>query len=169
MNSTLFLRRLARLPPARPSLRASVSTPLHPSRPATTTSTPSAPTPASQWPPRADEIIAANEHPDPAKPIMRLSQAQRDWLAAAVRVNQTGELAARLIYLAQAPPVLRSHPHLRPTMDHMYAQEQGHFDLFSRMIVDHRIRPTAMYPVWELAATFLGWSTAVLGREAAMA
>lgn len=26
-----------------------------------------------------------------------------------------------------------------------------------------------MYPVWSLAATALGWSTAVLGREAAMA
>lgn len=100
---------------------------------------------------------------------MRLTDAQRDWLASAIRVNQTGELAARLIYLAQAPPVLRSHPHLRTTMDHMYDQEQGHFDVFSKMIVDHKVRPTAMYPIWEVAASFLGWSTAVMGREAAMA
>ncbi|KAI5301808.1 hypothetical protein KEM56_001338 [Ascosphaera pollenicola] len=54
-------------------------------------------------------------------------------------------------------------------MDHMYKQEQGHFDLFSKMIVDHYVRPTAMYPIWEIAASFLGWSTAVMGREAAMA
>lgn len=26
-----------------------------------------------------------------------------------------------------------------------------------------------MYPIWEAAATFLGWSTGTLGREAAMA
>lgn len=26
-----------------------------------------------------------------------------------------------------------------------------------------------MYPVWQVAATVLGWSTAVMGREAAMA
>src|SRR5271154_153085 len=33
----------------------------------------------------------------------------------------------------------------------------------------HRIRPTAMYPVWQAAATWLGWSTGMMGREAAMA
>ncbi len=31
------------------------------------------------------------------------------------------------------------------------------------------MRPTALYPVWSALASGLGWSTAVLGREAAMA
>jgi len=31
------------------------------------------------------------------------------------------------------------------------------------------VRPTAMYPVWTLAASALGWGTAIMGREAAMA
>lgn len=51
----------------------------------------------------------------------------------------------------------------------MYDQEAGHFKTFNHLLAKHRIRPTVMYPVWRLAATALGWSTAVMGREAAMA
>lgn len=54
-------------------------------------------------------------------------------------------------------------------MKHMYDQEAGHYKYFNSVLSKHRIRPTAMYPVWYAAASFLGWSTAVLGREAAMA
>lgn len=54
-------------------------------------------------------------------------------------------------------------------MRHMYDQEKGHFDKFNALLAKHRIRPTAMYPVWKVAATALGWSTAIMGREAAMA
>ena len=54
-------------------------------------------------------------------------------------------------------------------MQHMYDQEAGHFKTFNELLAKHRIRPTVMYPVWQLAATALGWSTAVMGREAAMA
>ena len=51
----------------------------------------------------------------------------------------------------------------------MYTQEAGHFSTFSTLLAKHRIRPTAMYPIWKLAATALGWGTGVMGREAAMA
>lgn len=54
-------------------------------------------------------------------------------------------------------------------MKHMYDQEAGHFSKFNELLAKHRIRPTAMYPVWHAAATVLGWSTGALGREAAMA
>ncbi|KAB8071640.1 ubiquinone biosynthesis protein COQ7-domain-containing protein [Aspergillus leporis] len=103
------------------------------------------------------------------KPKYALSQKQREFLDSALRVNQAGELAATLIYTAQTPQVVRSHPHLRPLMKHMYDQEAGHFSTFNHMIAKHRVRPTAMYPIWEVAATFLGWSTGAMGREAAMA
>ncbi|KAK2868003.1 hypothetical protein FQN49_003248 [Arthroderma sp. PD_2] len=100
---------------------------------------------------------------------MVLTPSQRAYLSRALRVNHAGELAATLIYSAQTPPVVRSHPHLRPLMKHMYDQEAGHFSIFNEMLATHRVRPTAMYPVWQAAATFLGWSTGVMGREAAMA
>jgi 3-demethoxyubiquinol 3-hydroxylase len=105
----------------------------------------------------------------PTKPSYILSKAQREYLDGALRVNQAGELAATLIYAAQKPPVIRSHPHLRPLMKHMYDQEAVHLSSFNHLVAKHQVRPTAMYPIWEVAATFLGWSTAVMGREAAMA
>ncbi|EKV04212.1 Ubiquinone biosynthesis protein Coq7, putative [Penicillium digitatum] len=104
-----------------------------------------------------------------SKPLYVLSKEQREFMNSALRVNQAGELAATLIYKAQTPQIVRSHPHLRPLMKHMYDQEAGHLKTFNHLITKHRIRPTAMYPAWEIAATFLGWSTAALGREAAMA
>lgn len=51
----------------------------------------------------------------------------------------------------------------------MYSQEARHFSIFNEMLAKHRIRPTAMYPVWSAAASVLGWGTGLLGREAAMA
>jgi ubiquinone biosynthesis monooxygenase Coq7 len=51
----------------------------------------------------------------------------------------------------------------------MYDQEAGHFKTFNHLLAKHRVRPTAMTPIWTLAASTLGWGTAILGREAAMA
>ncbi len=106
---------------------------------------------------------------DPKKPPAQLSQEQRQFLDRALRVNQAGELAATLIYTAQTPPLLQSHPHLRSLMKHMYDQEAGHFATFNKLLAKHRVRPTAMYPMWKAAASILGWSTGVMGREASMA
>jgi 3-demethoxyubiquinol 3-hydroxylase len=120
-----------------------------------------------------------------------LTKAQRDFLTSAVsstnqtylkiktvtltdiksqlRVNQAGELAATLIYASQMPPIVTSYPQLRPLMKHMHDQEAGHFKTFNALLAKHRIRPTAMYPLWSVMASALGWGTAILGREAAMA
>lgn len=54
-------------------------------------------------------------------------------------------------------------------MKHMYDQEAGHFETFNKLIAKHRVRPTAMYPLWSAMSYGLGWTTAVMGREAAMA
>ena len=90
-------------------------------------------------------------------------------MAIQLRVNHAGELAATLIYSSQAPVVTRSYPLLRPLIKRMYDQESGHLDTFKALLVKHRVRPTAMYPIWRVAASTLGWSTAIMGRETAMA
>lgn len=54
-------------------------------------------------------------------------------------------------------------------MQHMYAQEAGHLSTFNHLLARHRVRPSAMYPIWKIASTALGWGTAIMGREAAMA
>ncbi|KAB8206221.1 ubiquinone biosynthesis protein COQ7-domain-containing protein [Aspergillus parasiticus] len=121
------------------------------------------------WGKSHDASPSPDTFPSSSKPKYVLSQKQREFLDSALRVNQAGELAATLIYKAQTPQVVRSHPHLRPLMKHMYDQEAGHFSTFNQMVAKHQVRPTAMYPIWEVAATFLGWSTGAMGREAAMA
>ncbi|KAK2069544.1 hypothetical protein P8C59_004112 [Phyllachora maydis] len=100
---------------------------------------------------------------------MAPSRALRDFLSSALRVNQAGELAATLIYTYQTPRVVAREPHLRPLMQHMHAQEVGHLATFDALLARHRVRPTALYPVWSVLASGLGWATAALGREAAMA
>ncbi|KAH6842547.1 ubiquinone biosynthesis protein COQ7-domain-containing protein [Chaetomium sp. MPI-CAGE-AT-0009] len=112
-----------------------------------------------------------NPNPNPAapKPKKPLTPAQQAFLSSALRVNQTGELAATLIYTAQTPPVVAREPHLRPLMRHMYEQEAGHLSTFNTLLAKHRVRPSALYPLWSVLATGLGWTTGVMGREAAMA
>jgi 3-demethoxyubiquinol 3-hydroxylase len=105
----------------------------------------------------------------PATKEMKMSSEQKEFLDSALRVNQAGELAATLIYKAQTPPLLQTNPNLRSLMRHMHDQEAGHFATFNELLAKHRVRPTAMYPVWQAAASILGWSTGVMGREAAMA
>ncbi|KAM0200301.1 hypothetical protein ACHAPA_003362 [Fusarium lateritium] len=112
---------------------------------------------------------ASAASPESSKKLKPLTQEQRDYLDSALRVNQAGELAAVLIYAAQSPILVRSKPHLRKLMAHMYDQEDGHFKTFNSLIHKHRVRPTAMYPLWSVMATGLGWSTAMMGYEAAMA
>ncbi|KAG6002056.1 hypothetical protein E4U21_003488 [Claviceps maximensis] len=114
------------------------------------------------------EPSAPNGSQKPKK-LKPLTKKQRDFLSSALRVNQAGELAATLIYTAQTAPLIRQHPHLRPLMAHMFDQEAGHFKTFNHLIHKHRVRPTALYPLWSVLATGLGWSTALMGREAAMA
>lgn len=123
--------------------------------PPATTSTPRSPASPSDAPPHGKR-----------KP---LTQAQRDFLSSALRVNQAGELAATLIYAAQTPVLKARQPSLAPLMRHMYEQEAGHLATFSGLLARHRVRPTALYPAWSAAAWGLGWATAVMGREAAMA
>ncbi|KAG7009131.1 hypothetical protein G7Y79_00003g009990 [Physcia stellaris] len=123
----------------------------------------------SSAPPSSEASPQALQSDTKAKRRRPLSREQQRFLDSALRVNHAGELAATRIYTAQTPPIVKSHPHLRSLMHHMYAQEAGHFSTFSELLAKHRIRPTAMYPVWTAAATVLGWSTAVMGREAAMA
>ena len=117
----------------------------------------------------AQSTPSSQSQTEPRTQSAVLSDEQRKFLDSALRVNQAGELAATLIYAAQTPPVVKAHPHLQPLMKHMYDQEAGHFKTFNELLAKHRIRPTVMYPAWQAAATVLGWTTGMMGREAAMA
>ncbi|KAF8253425.1 ubiquinone biosynthesis protein COQ7 [Wilcoxina mikolae CBS 423.85] len=51
----------------------------------------------------------------------------------------------------------------------MWDQEVHHLKTFDQLIAKHRVRPTAMRPLWNVAGYVLGVGTALLGPKAAMA
>jgi 3-demethoxyubiquinol 3-hydroxylase len=84
-----------------------------------------------------------------------------------IRVDHAGEYGATRIYAGQLAVLGRRGK--GDLIRHMQAQEQQHLRKFNDMIVDRRVRPTAMLPLWHLAGFALGAVTATLGERAAMA
>ncbi|ESQ91977.1 hypothetical protein ABAC460_03510 [Asticcacaulis sp. AC460] len=74
------------------------------------------------------------------------------------------------IYRGQSA-VFRQTPHigLAEQFTRMEGEEQVHLDAFETLLRDNKVRPTAMTPVWRLAALGLGVGTALLGEKAAHA
>ncbi|KAI9305706.1 ubiquinone biosynthesis protein Coq7 [Cunninghamella echinulata] len=85
-----------------------------------------------------------------------------------IRVDQSGEVGAYYIYKGQMA-VLGRDKNLRPLLQEMWDQEKKHLELFSDLIGEHRVRPSLLRPVWEVAGFAVGAGTALLGKEAAMA
>ncbi|KAF9093362.1 ubiquinone biosynthesis monooxygenase Coq7 [Mortierella sp. AD031] len=101
-------------------------------------------------------------------PPLRLSKEQRELLEEMIRVDQAGELGANWIYRGQYA-VLGSDKKVGPLLQHMWDQEKHHLKVFDGIVSQHRVRPTALRPIWEMAGFALGAGTALLGKEAAMA
>jgi ubiquinone biosynthesis monooxygenase Coq7 len=88
-------------------------------------------------------------------------------IARMIRVDHAGEYGAARIYEGQLA-VLGKRP-VGEEIRHMAAQEQKHLDAFDRLIVERRVRPTLLSPVWHAAGFALGAASAALGERAAMA
>jgi len=87
--------------------------------------------------------------------------------ARMIRVNQAGEHGAGRIYAGQRAVLGDSS--VGPALAHMEAQERGHQAMFDRLLVQHRIRPTALGPLWHGLGYGLGVVSALMGKRAAMA
>ncbi len=92
---------------------------------------------------------------------------RRELVERMVRVDQAGEYGAKRIYAGQLA-VLGDRADAQPIRD-MAAKEDEHLAAFDRMVVERRVRPTALQPIWHLAGFALGAATALMGRDAAMA
>ena len=88
-------------------------------------------------------------------------------VARMIRVDHAGEYGAKRIYEGQLA-VLGRRPDAG-VIRHMAEQEQVHLDEFSRLVVERRVRPTLLHPLWHVAGFALGAATAMMGRDAAMA
>lgn len=84
-----------------------------------------------------------------------------------IRVNHAGELGADRIYAGQM--AILGGTSKGPLIQHMWEQEKKHRQKFEELIPKHRIRPTVMVPIWNIAGFILGASTAFMGDKAAMA
>lgn len=109
-----------------------------------------------------------------AKPAERLARrplpgdlGTEAQIARIIRVDQAGEYGAARIYAGQLS-VLGKSP-VGATIRHMEEQEQVHLDTFNTLMVERRVRPTALQPLWKVAGYALGAATALMGERAAMA
>ncbi|MGF1607819.1 MAG: demethoxyubiquinone hydroxylase family protein [Kiloniellales bacterium] len=84
-----------------------------------------------------------------------------------IRVDHAGEYGARRIYEGQLAVLGRGRS--APTLLHMHAQELRHLQTFEKLMVERRVRPTLLQPLWHVAGFALGAGTALLGEKAAMA
>ncbi|EDV91715.1 5-demethoxyubiquinone hydroxylase, mitochondrial [Drosophila grimshawi] len=104
------------------------------------------------------------EQSAPPPPLRPRANALTDEI---IRVDHAGELGADRIYAGQMA-ILGSGP-MGKTIEHMWEQEKCHRAQFEELIRRHRVRPTIMTPIWNVAAFALGAGTALLGEKAAMA
>ncbi|QRV85844.1 ubiquinone biosynthesis monooxygenase COQ7 [Ceratobasidium sp. AG-Ba] len=97
-----------------------------------------------------------------------LTRPQREALEAALRVDQAGEVAANYIYMGQIA-VLGRDPRLGPLIQDMWDQEKKHLAVMNALQTQHRVQPTLLHGVAQVAGWGLGAATALMGKEAAMA
>ena len=93
--------------------------------------------------------------------------SRTEMVARMIRVDQAGEYGAKRIYEGQLA-VLGSRADA-DAIRRMAATEDEHLAQFDKMMVDRRVRPTILHPLWHIAGFALGAGTALLGRPAAMA
>ena len=87
-------------------------------------------------------------------------------LASMLRVDHAGEFAAVAIYRGQMAVLGKKHEEL---LKEMQSHEQAHLDKVSALLVQKRVRPTILLPIWNIAGYSLGAVSALLGPESAMA
>ena len=96
-----------------------------------------------------------------------LSKRAQSHIDRIIRVDHAGEFGADRIYAGQLAVLGKTS--VGPVIKHMWDQEKIHLELFEKLAKEHRVRPTALMPLWNVAGFALGAGTSLLGSEAAMA
>ena len=88
-------------------------------------------------------------------------------IARMIRVDHAGEYGAVRIYEGQLAVLGRTAS--AKVIREMAVGERQHLERFEKLAVAHRVRPTALGPLWHVAGFALGAASALLGERAAMA
>ena len=109
-----------------------------------------------------------SDKPVPPRPGQGAVEAR---LAEILRVDHAGELGAVHIYRGQRAVLgaAKGHERIAGQLAEMEGHEAVHLARFDKLLNDHRVRPTAMTPLWRMAGFALGAGTALLGDKAAHA
>jgi ubiquinone biosynthesis monooxygenase Coq7 len=91
----------------------------------------------------------------------------KEALARMLRVDHAGEYGAARIYAGQL--AVLGEDAVAGEIRSMAAQEAAHLAEFNRLLIERRVRPSALLPFWHVAGYALGAGTAMLGPKAAMA
>lgn len=115
----------------------------------------------------AEAVSAARRIPL-ARPGVGQDKAR---LAEMLRVDHAGEFAAVHIYRAQRAVLegRKGKDAIAADLTEMEGHEAVHLARFEALLNENRVRPTAMIPLWKLAATALGAGTALISEKAAHA
>lgn len=84
-----------------------------------------------------------------------------------IRVDHAGEYGAQSIYAGQLS-ALHSSPQY-DTINTMKLQEIEHLQRLNRLIVERRVRPTLLMPIWNIGGYMMGYISGMLGSSSAMA
>lgn len=87
-----------------------------------------------------------------------------------IRVNHAGELGAKVIYEGQMLALkLKGDYQTLEIVEEMRNQELHHLDYFSKKIIEQKVRPTIMQPLWKIGGFALGFATGLIDKKSAMA
>ena len=102
-----------------------------------------------------------------AQPKQGISPRLKEML----RVDHAGEYGAVAIYKGQQAVFGRNQKtrEIAAKLAEMEAEEQHHLDAFDDLLNAHKVRPTALAPIWNVAGYGLGVVTALMGEKAAHA
>jgi ubiquinone biosynthesis monooxygenase Coq7 len=100
-------------------------------------------------------------------PILPGDPGARAPVERIIRVDHAGEYGAVRIYAGQLAVLGRRGG--SEAVRHMAEQERRHLATFEKLMIERRVRPTALAPLWHVAGFALGAGSALLGEKGAMA
>ena len=99
-----------------------------------------------------------------------MKKSNKNKIEEFIRVDHAGERGAIKIYEGQllALNTFIKDENLKKTIEKMKQHEKEHLDFFSKEIKKRKIKPTKLLPLWDVLSVGLGFSSAIMGKKAAM-
>ena len=99
-----------------------------------------------------------------------MEKTDKKILEEIIRVDHAGERGAIKIYEGQllALKTIKQDDELKDKIEKMKEHEKEHLEYFEKEIQKRKIKPTYLLPLWDLMGITLGFTTAILGKKAAM-